>query len=1266
MNHLLTEFVLLQVAYPHLAFVFLSLVKSSLVISLTWAAVFILRSRSALARSWVWRCAFIGLLGVAFWEFAPTPLTSLHPIWHVSPTAEESATFAQSIYGQPIRATPETVVSAQATEPPTKPQANPMVSLLEDNLEAVWYGGIIVFVVWQLIRTLAGLWWLKKSALPVSPDLQREAGRISVAHGLGNAPRLAVCRELTTPLLIGWVKPSVFLPEENSRWDTQKLEAVLLHELTHWKRRDGWWQALAALTGSIWWWNPLAWFAIRRLKMEAEQAADDMVVLRQHDAPSYAQALIDIAASTTQESFSVGIAMVGQSSLELRVRAILHENPWRGKLGKLGFGAAAFLTCLFLSLGGFYLSAETDRTRSDSSGTVNITGTVLDKSGQPVPHAEVRVQGLEWRKGVTNYSPGSPDPSLDFKKIGTCDDKGEFAIKNVSHDYLFTCVAVAPGYGPEFAKNIDPKLGGVKIALVKLDPSQEGGMARGHVVDGTGKPIAGAQVRPETFTVWGTTTNYPGRQVQNTVTDQDGNFSIPPAPPYQGVNVLVIAPGVARKYFTLIPYNNQPHDLVMEKGITVTGRLVKDGKPLPHIQVGIAQTNNPILDEITASTDADGQFALKDVAANNEYEVYAKRDSLGMIGVPQRKIIEIGESGTTVPIGDISVVEGHKITGQITLSGGKTLALGRPVQLHVYRAGTSDDQYIDLASDLKFELEVRDKETLSLSAWIPGYRLAAPNEQQSVNVTPDLKPIDMKFVPDQKPASKMDASAIKTTTLTITPIPPAGVEWEKIAIQLNGSYPWTLSPDGRSLTAQISSPNNYGLRAVCRTRTGQLYFSEPQYVQVTASDDSIHLDLHTFFPAFQVKGSLDASVPRPVKDGMVIACVTTANPDYTTGWLTWNSTATIRSDGTFEISNLPRPEGLPKHPDSVTPPMLGELELIATCDGAVSKDPATKRTEYCVGPQIFSPPISQPVTLVMEPLGSARVRVLDPQGKPLAGAIVVFSPNESFRWISTLLGSPMDNENELFNENKGNPTTWQKLTERYRATTDETGFAVVDKLPSGLEPYVVINTPYDMPFRRRLDQSSTKYAQNGIVTVAAGAQVAAEMRLIPKMESIAIPNSISLDGKYVVSVEANQPGYDPQAIVIRNAKTHEQIVATRLPYNADHQVDLVSASDKVKVEWDPGSSFFIFSVWRTDHLDMLAVSVENKPPTGYATTDLSLPYAGSFKVLSYKFVAERTIRLTLGTGPGKAQFAYATVFKNGIVHGGSQPPAPPVNNGQPN
>jgi len=360
MNRLLTDFLRLQGQYPHLAALCFGFIKSSLVIGLTCGAAGILRRQSALARNWVWRCAIIGLLGLSFWEFGPAALTRVHPVWHVKPIPEESITYRQASLPSELSdsvaqtAPPETML-ARKSEPPAL--TNAVLDSSENNAQTIWWAGIGVLLLWRAVRTLAGYWWLKKSASPAGAGLIGMGRKISTLAGLDRPPRLAVCGGLATPLLTGWVRPSIFLPAEYIEWNAEKLEAVLLHELAHWQRLDGWWQASAAFIQSIWWWNPLTWYAVARLKMEAEHAADEMVVLRLQDAPNYAQVLVEIAAAAGKQDFSAGIAMVGRSSLETRIRAILRDNPWRGKLGGLGVGAAISLTCIFLVLGAIYLGA---------------------------------------------------------------------------------------------------------------------------------------------------------------------------------------------------------------------------------------------------------------------------------------------------------------------------------------------------------------------------------------------------------------------------------------------------------------------------------------------------------------------------------------------------------------------------------------------------------------------------------------------------------------------------------------------------------------------------------------------------------------------------------------------------------------------------------------------------------------------------------------------------------------------------------------------
>ncbi len=138
----------------------------------------------------------------------------------------------------------------------------------------------------RLLRQAESLEW---------PALESLA-RVSLRAAPGRKPpRLLAIQGAGGPFAYGALRPAIVLPGEWSNWSLKKLEAVLLHELTHVFRRDGIVEALAAVVASVFWFHPLSYMLKRRLRVLAEAACDDHAVLVSGDREGYAQALLEIA-----------------------------------------------------------------------------------------------------------------------------------------------------------------------------------------------------------------------------------------------------------------------------------------------------------------------------------------------------------------------------------------------------------------------------------------------------------------------------------------------------------------------------------------------------------------------------------------------------------------------------------------------------------------------------------------------------------------------------------------------------------------------------------------------------------------------------------------------------------------------------------------------------------------------------------------------------------------------------------------------------------
>lgn len=158
---------------------------------------------------------------------------------------------------------------------------------------------------------------------------------------------------LKSPVMVGFCKPCIYLPIHLISDDNETdIRYMLLHELQHYKHKDGIASYLMSLAGIVYWFNPLVWYAQKEMRNEREIACDTSVLnlLDTDDYAAYGNTLINFAEkiSLTPVPFASGISGNMKQMKRRIVNITSYETPTLRKKLK---SAAAFLLTSVLLLG---------------------------------------------------------------------------------------------------------------------------------------------------------------------------------------------------------------------------------------------------------------------------------------------------------------------------------------------------------------------------------------------------------------------------------------------------------------------------------------------------------------------------------------------------------------------------------------------------------------------------------------------------------------------------------------------------------------------------------------------------------------------------------------------------------------------------------------------------------------------------------------------------------------------------------------------------
>lgn len=165
-----------------------------------------------------------------------------------------------------------------------------------------------------------------------SPEFRGARWRTSLARLTDRRDiTLRIVDERGSPFTIGFVRPTIVLPADADEWNDERREAVLRHEIAHIERGDVATQTIGVFVCALFWFHPLAWFALARLRYESERAADDRVISAGTSPIAYAAHLVELARGAGNFGRVPPVAVaVTTPPLERRVRAILDRKRPRG------------------------------------------------------------------------------------------------------------------------------------------------------------------------------------------------------------------------------------------------------------------------------------------------------------------------------------------------------------------------------------------------------------------------------------------------------------------------------------------------------------------------------------------------------------------------------------------------------------------------------------------------------------------------------------------------------------------------------------------------------------------------------------------------------------------------------------------------------------------------------------------------------------------------------------------------------------------------
>jgi bla regulator protein BlaR1 len=160
---------------------------------------------------------------------------------------------------------------------------------------AFWLAGVILLS----LRLLIGWRYLIRLRLTadrlacacMAPTLARLRNELGIVRRV----QVAASKHIRSPVVIGWLRPLIlFPPALINQLPMAQIEMVLAHELAHIRRHDHLVNLFQTVMETLFFYQPAVAWVSRQIRIERENACDDLAVSTTHDRLAYVEMLASL------------------------------------------------------------------------------------------------------------------------------------------------------------------------------------------------------------------------------------------------------------------------------------------------------------------------------------------------------------------------------------------------------------------------------------------------------------------------------------------------------------------------------------------------------------------------------------------------------------------------------------------------------------------------------------------------------------------------------------------------------------------------------------------------------------------------------------------------------------------------------------------------------------------------------------------------------------------------------------------------------------